>query len=188
VQPYIDRAEIKLRRVGAVLVAASLAVGLVFSWSLAYSISRLAAYARAAAEGRRGIAPKSGGPELRALAEAVETMRDRLEGRDYVERYVHTLTHEMKSPLAAIAGAAELLQGELPALKRERFAVLVAGEAERLQQLVERLLVGGAPARPGHRRAAAGIARTKTGCPQTGCRGVAGFPRAGHRPQSFADR
>ncbi len=140
VQPYIDRAEIKLRRIAAVLVAASLAVGLIFSWSLARSINRLAAYARAAAEGRRGIAPKTGGPELRALAEAVETMRDRLEGRDYVERYVHTLTHEMKSPLAAIAGAAELLQGDLPAPQRERFAALVAGEAERLRQLVERLL------------------------------------------------
>ena len=76
--------------------------------------------------------PKGGGPELRALAEAVETMRSKLDGRDYVERYVHTLTHEMKSPLAAIAGAAELLQGELPGPQRERFANLVAGEAERL--------------------------------------------------------
>ncbi|MCC7220578.1 MAG: two-component system sensor histidine kinase CreC, partial [Candidatus Contendobacter sp.] len=72
--------------------------------------------------------------------EAVETMRERLEGRDYVERYVHTLTHEMKSPLAAIAGAAELLQGELPAAQRERFAALAASEAERLRQLVDRLL------------------------------------------------
>ncbi len=140
VQPYVDRAETKLQRAAAVLVMVSLAVGLVFSWSLARSIGRLATYARAAAEGRRGIAPKGGGPELRALAEAVETMRNRLEGRDYVERYVHTLTHEMKSPLAAIAGAAELLQGDLAAPQRQRFADLVAGEAERLRRLVERLL------------------------------------------------
>jgi len=140
VQPYVDRAEAKLRRAAAVLVAVSLAVGLTFSWSLARSINRLAAYVLGAAEGRRGIAPKGGGPELRALAEAVETMRNRLEGRDYVERYVHTLTHEMKSPLAAIAGAAELLQGDLAAPQRQRFSSLVAGQAERLQQLVERLL------------------------------------------------
>ncbi len=140
VQPYVDRAEAKLHRAAAVLVVVSLTVGLLFSWSLARSIGRLADYAHAAAEGRRGVAPKTGGPELRALAEAVETMRNRLDGRDYVERYVHTLTHEMKSPLAAIAGAAELLQGELPAPQRERFATLVASEAERLRQLVERLL------------------------------------------------
>ena len=140
VQPYVDRAEAQLRRAAAVLVAVSLTVGLAFSWSLARSIHRLAAYARAAAEGQRMAVPRSGGPELRALAEAVETMRDRLEGRDYVERYVHTLTHEMKSPLAAIAGAAELLREALPAPQRERFAGLAAGEAERLQQMIERLL------------------------------------------------
>jgi two-component system sensor histidine kinase CreC len=136
----VDRAEAQLRRAAAVLVAVSLTVGLAFSWSLARSIHRLAAYARAAAEGQRIAVPRSGGPELRALAEAVETMRDRLEGRDYVERYVHTLTHEMKSPLAAIAGAAELLREALPAPQRERFAGLAVGEAERLQQMIERLL------------------------------------------------
>jgi len=140
IQPYVDRAEAKLRRAAAVLVAVSLTVGLGFSWALARSIHRLAAYARAAAEGQRATVPQGGGPEMQALAEAVATMRDRLEGRDYVEHYVHTLTHEMKSPLAAIAGAAELLQGELPTAQRERFAHLAANEAERLQQLVERLL------------------------------------------------
>jgi two-component system sensor histidine kinase CreC len=140
VQPYVDRAEAKLRRAAAVLVAVSLTVGLGFSWTLARSIHRLAAYARAAAEGQRVPVPQGGGPEMQALAEAVATMRDRLEGRDYVEHYVHTLTHEMKSPLAAIAGAAELLQGELPTTQRERFAGLVVNEAERLRQLVERLL------------------------------------------------
>ena len=37
-------------------------------------------------------------------------MRTELEGKAYVEQYVHTLTHELKSPLAAIRGAAELLE------------------------------------------------------------------------------
>ncbi len=140
VQPYIDRAEIKLRRIGMLLVIVSLAVGLGFSWSLAQSINRLASYARAAARGERAIAPKSGGPELHALAEAVETMRTQLDGRDYVERYIQTLTHEMKSPLAAITGAAELLQGTLQASQRVRFASLITSEAQRLQHLIERLL------------------------------------------------
>ena len=31
-------------------------------------------------------------------------MRTQLEGKAYVERYVQTLTHELKSPLAAIRG------------------------------------------------------------------------------------
>ena len=57
--------------------------------------------------------PHYRGGELEQLATAVEHMRTQLEGKAYVERYVHTLTHELKSPLAAIRGAAELLQGEM---------------------------------------------------------------------------
>ncbi|MNZ38877.1 Sensor protein CreC [compost metagenome] len=67
-------------------------------------------------------------------------MRVQLEGREYVERYVHSLTHELKSPLAAIRGAAELLESEMPAEQRARFVGNIAGESERLQQVIERLL------------------------------------------------
>ena len=49
-------------------------------------------------------------------------MRRKLEGKAYVEQYVQSLTHEMKSPLAAIRGAAELLQEPLPEADRRRFA------------------------------------------------------------------
>ena len=60
--------------------------------------------------------------------------------RAYVERYVHTLTHELKSPLAAIRGAAELLQGEMPLEQRQRFVGNIDSESARMQQLIERLL------------------------------------------------
>jgi two-component system sensor histidine kinase CreC len=67
-------------------------------------------------------------------------MRTQLEGKAYVERYVHTLTHELKSPLAAIRGAAELLDGEMPSEQRQRFVANIEQESERMQQLIERLL------------------------------------------------
>jgi two-component system sensor histidine kinase CreC len=53
---------------------------------------------------------------------------------------VHTLTHELKSPLAAIRGAAELLQGEMPSVERQRFVSNIDSESARMQQLIERLL------------------------------------------------
>jgi two-component system sensor histidine kinase CreC len=74
------------------------------------------------------------------LAAALEYMRSELEGKAYVERYVHTLTHELKSPLAAIRGAAELLEGEMPVEQRQRFVSNIQSESARLQQLIERLL------------------------------------------------
>jgi two-component system sensor histidine kinase CreC len=49
-------------------------------------------------------------------------MRERLEGKQYVERYVQNLAHEMKSPLSAIVGAAEILEGSPADGDRRRFA------------------------------------------------------------------
>jgi two-component system sensor histidine kinase CreC len=67
-------------------------------------------------------------------------MRRALEGRQYVERYVQTLTHEIKSPLAAIQGAAELLQEDMPAEQRAQFLKNIRREAARVREVVDRLL------------------------------------------------
>jgi two-component system sensor histidine kinase CreC len=78
--------------------------------------------------------------ELRHLAQALETMRLQLEGKAYVERYVQTLTHELKSPLAGIKAAAELLQEPMPVAKQQQFVDIIQGDSERLQRLIERVL------------------------------------------------
>jgi two-component system sensor histidine kinase CreC len=84
-------------------------------------------------------APRMPG-ELGELARAMENMRSRLEGRDYIEGYVRALTHELKSPVAAIRGAGELLQEDLPDADRELFARQVVDQCQRLQNLVDQLL------------------------------------------------
>ena len=70
----------------------------------------------------------------------VDRMRTRLRGHDYIEGYVRALTHELKSPVAAIRGAGELLQEDLPAADRAQFATQVVQQSERLQRLIDRLL------------------------------------------------
>jgi two-component system sensor histidine kinase CreC len=67
-------------------------------------------------------------------------MRDALEGKRYVERYVQSLTHEMKSPLSAIGGAAELLDEEMPDDRRALFLENIRTETGRMRDLVNRLL------------------------------------------------
>jgi two-component system, OmpR family, sensor histidine kinase CreC len=67
-------------------------------------------------------------------------MRLKLEDKAYVENYVHTLTHELKSPLAGIRGAAELLQDPMPEADRQRFAANIERQTLRLQALVDKLL------------------------------------------------
>ena len=97
-------------------------------------------YAEAAARGERVGAPALPGHQLRRLGETMEHMRDALEGRHYAESYVRNLTHEMKSPMAAIRGAAELLEEDMPAEQRRRFLHNIRMESQRLQTLTDRLL------------------------------------------------
>ena len=139
-QPYVDRTERRLLIYGAGLIGLGLLFGALLSWWLSAALRRLTAYAQAVSEGRRVEVPHYRGGELEQLATAVEQMRTQLEGRAYVERYVHTLTHELKSPLAAIRGAAELLQGEMPLAQQQRFVSNIDSESARMQQLIERLL------------------------------------------------
>ena len=139
-QPYVDRTEHRLLMYGAGLIGLGLLFGALLSWWLSAALRRLTAYAQAVSEGQKAELPRYRGGEMAQLANAVEHMRTQLEGKAYVERYVHTLTHELKSPLAAIRGAAELLQGEMPEAQRERFVGNIDSESARMQQLIERLL------------------------------------------------
>jgi two-component system sensor histidine kinase CreC len=139
-QPYIERSQRRLGWLGAGLIVLGLLIGGLLSWWLSGSLRKLTRYAQVVSQGQRAELPALRGGELTQLATAVQKMRTELEGKDYVERYVHTLTHELKSPLAAIRGAAELLEGEMPAEQRQRFVANIASEGARLQQLIERLL------------------------------------------------
>ncbi|MBD9466145.1 two-component system sensor histidine kinase CreC [Pseudomonas sp. Pdm06] len=139
-QPYVDRTERRLLAYGAGLVALGLLLGGLLSWWLSAALRRLTSYAQAVSQGRRVEVPHYRGGEFEQLAGAVEHMRTQLEGKAYVERYVHTLTHELKSPLAAIRGAAELLQSDMPAAQHQRFVSNIDNESARMQQLIERLL------------------------------------------------
>src|SRR5690606_10943665 len=95
--------------------------------------------ARAVTDGERATLPRSAG-EFRDLGLALETMRDRLEGKQYVENYVHSLTHELKSPLTAIRGAAELLERPLPEADRIQFAGTIREQGERMTRTIDMLL------------------------------------------------
>jgi len=139
-QPIVESSKAAVQRGALWLFGAALAFGAVFTWRLTRAIDLLVGYARAVASGRKVSPPKLRSAELSTLAQALETMRQELEGKQYVEHYVQTLTHEMKSPLAAIRGAAELLDEPLPDAERHRFAGNAREQAERLDQLIERLL------------------------------------------------
>lgn len=138
-QQFIDRAERKILVAGGWLLALSLAVGVAVTWWAVHSVRQLRRYAQQARAGEPQAAPALPG-ELGELAQAMAAMRDRLEDRGHVEASMRALTHELKSPLTAIGGAAELLADELPAADRAGFSRQIGQQVQRLRELVDRLL------------------------------------------------
>jgi two-component system, OmpR family, sensor histidine kinase CreC len=126
---------------GAVALVVAVLLGLLVSFALVQQVGRLTRYADEVRQGRRVPFPKLARTELQTMGRAFEKMREALDGRAYVEQYVETLTHEIKSPISAIRGAAEIL--ETPGLsedKRAKFLANIQNETQRIQDLVDRML------------------------------------------------
>ncbi|MGJ8697581.1 MAG: two-component system sensor histidine kinase CreC [Verrucomicrobiaceae bacterium] len=112
----------------------------VFVW-LFRPVGQLTDYARSITRGERLAKPDVGhGREVNTLADALHDMRKSLEGREHIEQYIQTLTHELKSPLAAIQGAAELLNEDMPLEDRARFLENIRSQTARCERLTHRLL------------------------------------------------
>lgn len=87
----------------------------------------------------RGFTPK----EVRTLSLALDVMTRKLRSQaQYVSDFATTVSHELKTPIAAIRGAAELLLDwdRMDSGQRERFLRNIDQDAERMQRLVTRLL------------------------------------------------
>ena len=140
VQPYIQRAEDQLLRQAGWIGLISLFLASLVAYWLKHSIDRVRKYAQA-------LAPVNQTPyfrsakELNQVAQAVENMREKLEDRAYVEHYVNTLTHELKSPLTAIQASAELLKEDLPLEDQQQFATHIHEQSHRLKTLIDRMLL-----------------------------------------------
>ncbi|MFH0880116.1 MAG: two-component system sensor histidine kinase CreC [Lentisphaerota bacterium] len=139
---FIQGAKRKIMTAGilAGCVVVLLSVATVFWVTL--PIRRLTAYAEAIRDGRRAALPRLGHSEITVMGRALEEMRTALEGKEYIEQYVQTLTHELKGPLSAIHGAAELMsEPDIPSAQRTRFLGNIKRETERIRDLVDRLLL-----------------------------------------------
>jgi two-component system sensor histidine kinase CreC len=94
------------------------------------------------AQGQRTFSPRRAWRAVRAQTRAaLRELRDAIAGRNYVQDYVQQLTHELKSPISAIRGAAELLQEPaMPPEQQRRFAASIERETHRLQETVDRMM------------------------------------------------
>ncbi|GAB2513298.1 two-component system sensor histidine kinase CreC [Lysobacter humi (ex Lee et al. 2017)] len=139
IDPFIERSQRIVTKWGVVLLGVALLVGIAAAAWLSRQLAHLRRYAQAVTAGERAALPRSAG-EFAELGRALETMRTRLEGKQYVEEYVHALTHEMKSPITAIRASAELLERPMPDADRAGFVAAIHAQADRLAQMIDKLL------------------------------------------------
>jgi len=126
----------------AALFVALIAIILAFflyRW-VSYPLQQLHDYAKEIQKDQRVTSPKFGNNEIGKVAKAMTDMRSALDGKAYITDYVATLTHELKSPTAAIRGASELLQEDMPLDMQQRFIRNIHNESCRLHDIIDRLM------------------------------------------------
>lgn len=140
IDAFLQLARPAFVRAALLTVAAAALLGLALSYWLTRPIDRLARYADGIRLGKHPPFPELGRTEIADLGLALRRMQEALEGRQYAEEYVQTLTHELKSPLSAIRGAAELLSEDMPPQQQTRFIANIRNEAARIARIVDRML------------------------------------------------
>ncbi|HEV7505903.1 MAG TPA: two-component system sensor histidine kinase CreC [Thermoanaerobaculia bacterium] len=140
IDAFLELARPAFIRAGLLAIGVAALLSLALSYLLTRPIDRLALYADGIRLGKRPPFPELGRTEIADLGLALRRMQEALEGRQYAEEYVQTLTHELKSPLSAIRGAAELLEEGMPPQQQARFIANIRQEAERIARIVERML------------------------------------------------
>lgn len=102
----------------------------------------LTKHANAVRDGRAQspLPPYFGTPEISALAQAVADMGATLHNREAgLRAFSNHVTHELKSPLTSIKGAAELLDGDLDPKDRARLTGTILEAADVMQGQLEAL-------------------------------------------------
>lgn len=143
IRNFVSRSLKEFLLPGAIALALAAALAYALSAYITRIVGSLATQAERVAAGEANVRLETWTrSELGMLARAVEKMREKLEGKAYVEEMVSNFSHELKTPLAAIRGSAELLEGgainDPPA--RARFLSNIRAEVQRLDRVVANFL------------------------------------------------
>jgi signal transduction histidine kinase len=132
---------------GIAVLVVTLMVGLIFSRTITRPMHELLQRIAEIRQGNRdAFRPLAhyGTREFASLSRSFLEMAESLSHRsDHISTFAAHLTHELKSPLTSIRGAAELLQdsspGQLTGAERNRFLSNILSDTERIDVMVRRL-------------------------------------------------
>lgn len=134
---------IELSALGIALVL-TIVIAVVFLRTITGPIRALVKRAEEIGRGGRAaiLAPEQlGTQEIAELSQSLLDLAERLVDRtEYVSSFAAHVSHELKSPVTAIRGSAELLRdAEMSPEKRRQFVDAIIADSDRLTALLERL-------------------------------------------------
>lgn len=134
---------VELGALGVALVLTVL-IAIVFSRTITGPINALVKRTEEIGRGGRAaiVAPEQQGTrEIAVLSQSFLDLAERLVDRtEYVSSFAAHVSHELKSPVTAIRGSAELLRdAEMSKDEQARFLNHIIGDSDRLTALLERL-------------------------------------------------
>lgn len=141
VLPYLDATRQRMLSTSLFISIITLVMAGLVAWWLKQSMMLVTRYTQSLAQDAKKpyfyLAS-----ELNELTDTIEDMKHRLENKAYVNDYVHTLTHELKSPLTAIRASGELLEAsDLEDEDRLMLSQTITEQSIKLQSLIDRLLL-----------------------------------------------
>ena len=136
---YLNLAKKDITRLALLTLALLVLLCFYFMRRIINPIEALTSYASKVSEGKRPALPETPYGEIKILAKTMEETLHKLDGKAYVESYIQTLSHELKSPLAAMRGALELIDDANPE-QAEKLRSNLQKETLRMTQMVENIL------------------------------------------------
>ncbi len=140
-KPYISKAQRNVLITSSIVIVGLIVFGFIIITIVHSSVKKITAYVNSV-RNEENVSPVSfNDPLFSGLATAMHDLRKELDGKAYVENYVHTLTHELKTPLSAISSATQILKQDISIENRNKFLVNIECESERMRNLVDRVLL-----------------------------------------------
>ncbi len=139
---FIQLARSRIFLTGFIAVAAFLVLSVIISVWISRPVMKLTDYINSLREKKHPVFPDLSGREIRDLGKAFRELLEELEGKKYIEDYIQSLTHELKSPLSSIRGAAELLmEDNMEKVHADRFCGNILTESRRIDTIIEKMLL-----------------------------------------------
>lgn len=139
---FIQLTRNRIFLIGLIAVIVFFVLSVIVSVWISRPVMKLTEYINSLREKKHPVFPDLSGLEISNLGEAFRELLEELEGKKYIEDYIQSLTHELKSPLSSIRGAAELLmEDNMDKAHFNKFCGNILTESRRIDTIIEKMLL-----------------------------------------------